>query len=682
VRQGRGAALGTALVSLGATLGAASCTERSRVSAPAPLTLAVAGSTGEAGLLVHLERIAPGGDVVSFGVPLAPHTLSSAKSVRVRIHGAPVPAIVRPLLADVGADADASRVPRGVRAIVIQIPSRAIGPGAADVTLAWDPPFESAPSPEPTPYRSDAISFESSQVVTTAVRTIVPTTEGAALVPGPSTRRTLFPSREPRVLATFPRGYLAGSRILGRQVTAAELASTQSGLRYLSTQFVGFAGAALYESSSPLADDPDAVPDLRASYEAWLYDRCATFLLAYVHTDDPRFLRTGLRTCANYAAQIELSGPNRGTFRGKPDPDPKYSHLRGLYAYYALTGDEVAREAGRAIAEMWLNDRLFVAPYRAGHVRGPDKLWTERLLGTSLEAMIYGYLLTSEPKYLQAFRELLATAYRHISGDAAVLAQINPGFSFPPQNCFVHSAAQQAEGDAKDPWCSGWMIDLLVDPLLRYQELANDPRVDEIFVRLTRFLRDVGTTYFHKDPLKDHFLSPSVCDDPADRDDRRQLVPSYGSGVAPDGTPRTFGEFEDYLHCPDATAITAAGIRALKRQGKFDVRPIGPFPTEGASFLQLHHELSFCAERALAGEYRPMRDPSRWSASALVPGLADPAKFIRDQKIGWPVYALTPQRRLSWWFNTSMEQFSLLAEAGVEIRQILPGAVRGPACGR
>ena len=77
---------------------------------------------------------------------------------------------------------------------------------------------------------------------------------------------------------------------------------------------------------------------------------------------------------------------------------------------------------------------------------------------------------------------------------------------------------------------------------------------------------------------------------------------------------------------------------------------------------------------------RPKRDPARWSASELAPGLKEPAKFIRDHKIGWPVYGLTPQRRLSWWFNTSMEQFSLLGEAGVEIRQITPGAVRGPPC--
>jgi hypothetical protein len=40
------------------------------------------------------------------------------------------------------------------------------------------------------------------------------------------------------------------------------------------------------------------------------------------------------------------------------------------------------------------------------------------------------------------------------------------------------------------------MSELLVDALLQYQEQTGDARVDEIFVRLGRFLRDVGTSYF------------------------------------------------------------------------------------------------------------------------------------------------------------------------------------------
>jgi hypothetical protein len=49
--------------------------------------------------------------------------------------------------------------------------------------------------------------------------------------------------------------------------------------------------------------------------------------------------------------------------------------------------------AGRAIADMWLDQATFVAPYRAGQLRGQDKLWTERVLGTSMNGLYYGHRL-------------------------------------------------------------------------------------------------------------------------------------------------------------------------------------------------------------------------------------------------------------------------------------------------
>ena len=42
---------------------------------------------------------------------------------------------------------------------------------------------------------------------------------------------------------------------------------------------------------------------------------------------------------------------------------------------------------------------------------------------------------------------------------------------------------------------------------------------------------------------------------------------------------------------------SAAALRSLKRTGQYNMRPVGPFASEGASFLQLHHELLSCAQR-------------------------------------------------------------------------------------
>jgi len=141
------------------------------------------------------------------------------------------------------------------------------------------------------------------------------------------------------------------------------------------------------------AINPDAVIDPVIVFEGWLYDRCTTYLTAYAHTNDVRFLSEACRTCWYYASKINLTEPNPGIFSGKPDQDIKYSHLRGLYAYYALTGDELAYAAGTAIAQMWLAEPYFVAPYRAGHTRGLDHQWTERLLCTSMEGCTTGTAL-------------------------------------------------------------------------------------------------------------------------------------------------------------------------------------------------------------------------------------------------------------------------------------------------
>ncbi|HYI24024.1 MAG TPA: hypothetical protein VD767_01320, partial [Thermomicrobiales bacterium] len=323
-------------------------------------------------------------------------------------------------------------------------------------------------------------------------------------------------------------------------------------------------------------------------------------------------------------------------------------------------------------------DQDFVAPYRAGQIGDLDSLWTERLLAVSIEAVTYGHQLTGDVAYLTAATELVTTAYRHITGDASNLAEINPGApSFPPQDCFIHTAGQAAEGDADDPWCSGWMPALLVDPLLSYQTQTGDPQVDEIFIRLTRYLRDTGSAYFDPEDgnADDTFLTPRDPFDPSETENPRVLVPLYGAGLDEGGERLNSGEYDDYLHCLDVTGITAAGIRALQRSGVYDLNPIGPFASEGESFLALHQEFAFCAEWTQADQTRLHRDPATWSAEDLAEGLDDPATFIGDNNIGNSSHHVSPARKISWWFNPALGQFALPQEAGVAIPELQPGSV-------
>jgi hypothetical protein len=121
-------------------------------------------------------------------------------------------------------------------------------------------------------------------------------------------------------------------------------------------------------------------------------------------------------------------------------------------------------------------------------------------------------------------------------------------------------------------------------------------------------------------------------------------------------------------------------LRALKRQDQYDRNPIGPFSSEGESILQLHHEFSACAQRVFEEETRPERNPSAWTSEALAAGLSDPDSFISGNKIGYPLHAISPLRKLGWWFNMSMLQFALLRDAEIDIPVLKPGRIQPPGC--
>jgi hypothetical protein len=106
---------------------------------------------------------------------------------------------------------------------------------------------------------------------------------------------------------------------------------------------------------------------------------------------------------------------------------------------------------------------------------------------------------------------------------------------------------------------------------------------------------------------------------------------------------------------------------------------VGPFASEGASFVALHNEFAHCAAEAFAYHHRPNRSPDGWS-SIDPEDVDDPETFVADNKIGWPTYNVEPQRKISWWFNSSMLQYALLDEAGVAFDVLAAGALEPVSC--
>lgn len=632
------------------------------------------------GISVGLRAIEEGDTPVSFGVPIAEGTVTDAGTVRVVLPGteeAPEGLKIKPLLYHYGPDGSVS----SVRAILIQFDASVLAAGTESVDIVWDSDVGAAPPSDTAPFAETAVASDESAQVTDR---IMANSNGTYEFVDTNTRtQVLFPSFEPRVRVWFPDGYLADSGILGPIMSKSQIAleTKLAGLAFLGEALAAFTQSALYADGYAYA--PAAVVDPVVEYEGWLYDRCATLLLAHAYEDNTQALRSAMRQCAFYASKID----GTGYYTGKPANDTKYSHARGLFAYYALTGDETARAALESIRDLWLGDPdQLVSSYGvAQKIRSITPLWTERILGTCLEGLIYGYYLDGDPTYYAAFNEVFDTAYLHITTqDAAVLQDLTLT-AFPPQNCFIHSAHQHAEtlGDQNTdlvPWCSGWMNELLVDALLRYRETSSDSaRVDEIFIRLTRFLRDVGSTYRDGDPLGDSFLDPSMAWTPGGT---RLLIPAYGAGINEAGERVLNAERSDMQHCPDTLAITSMGMAGLARIGD-EQSPVGPFSSEQASFAALHQEFAHCAREVLAyASNRTAHDPRTWSSAAIgshySEDLAVQAEYLANQRVGHPLnfIAAGERRKYSWWFNMSMFQYKALADAGLDFSTVSAGQVQ------
>jgi hypothetical protein len=535
------------------------------------------------GVHVRLEQQAPA-PVLSFGLPL-PRGIRDEKQLLFSVKGKPVQAALKVLLRT----HDREGNPDGVHAVLVQLP-KTLGANV-ELDVAWRGGHGSAIAK--IPYRE--VSFERPVTTELARYELVNGKPEARDVE----KKILFVGREPKTLALFPSGYLASTGILGPQNPPGQP-------EFLEKAFLDGLDAAFYQQPYPLAKA--GFVDPLQHYDVWLYDRCATALLGYLHGNDVRSLRVAHRFCSFYETQIDA----QGRFKLKLN-DTKYSHNRGLYAYYALTGDEAALAAGGATAEMMLDEPYLVRPYREGKLRGKDKLFTERGLAVALENLIYGHQLTDDKRYLEAFRQLLATAYRHITSDHL---EAITGWPLAPQNCLVHTM-EQHEGEGGDkPFCSPWMSALLIDPLWQYLSESDDRRVDEIFIRLSRWLREVGTTCH-----------------PA-------LVPIYGGGRTPDGKLERVARDNDSDHCPDVSAITAAAIASLLKHPELDGGK------ELLATRMLHTELLACARAALDDKRRPERDPQKWKSGA-------------PDQIGQPPFSGALDRQFSWWFNTSLEQLAL-----------------------
>ncbi|HRK01073.1 MAG TPA: right-handed parallel beta-helix repeat-containing protein, partial [Oligoflexia bacterium] len=680
----------------------------SATPAPTPVS-----SVGETIVRINLQKLVTSPNLVSFGLPIAQGVLNNAQNVRV------YPAGSNSQIIDVNTKAllyyfNSQGAPIGIQSVLIQFPTSMMPGNSMEIDVVLNRTTGTVPGLGTVSYEN--AKFSSPQLVGVTTRTAQFSNGVYSMVENDTQQRQLFIGQEPQVLATYPDGYLANTGVLGELMSRNQVLAKAElqGLRFLSDNFEPFSISASYSdsylynaylgggSTPPGVVDPLGPTD--AEVEGWLYDRCATFLIGYGHYSNTGLFRHALRACSNYASRITtaLDGSSPagyfGMFTGKRYPDAKYSHIRGVFIYYALTGDERAMQAAQDMAAMWYNDSL-TTNYAAGRILPGDALWTERLLGASLEGMIYGFLMTNNQNYLNRAKDIVNSAYTHVSTQNQTELNALSGGNFPPQNCFIHSQAKHGEGGTNsNPWCSGWMIELVLDPLLLFQNITGDSRVDEIFVRYGRFMREVGAIYTVHDQ-DDGYERPQLnttltnagttCYDPAQGFLARKYMPAYGAGLSygsGGALVRTvFSEGYDYEHCTDATALMSAAIRALVRRGEFN-NPynVGPFQTEGQTFVAMLHEFANCADLTFQNATRLRRNPnnSHWSVNNganLAPAVGNPGWF-NTNRIGYQQYSSNPQRKFSWWFNSSMNDFKLIGDTGINLDTVRAGFVQGTGC--
>jgi hypothetical protein len=690
-------------------------------------------------ITITLTRIAPG-SLASIGVPFARGVLTETR----QLTAGGLSLFVTPTLYWY----DALGVPTSIKAVRLQF---AMPEDALTLVLSTSIPMPVDWPLADTPFSS--VSHSVTPTIPSADYTIVQNGsvyEFAAINPE-DLQVFDTPTREPNVLAHFEDGYLASTNVFGPMLSATDVAADPdlAGVKFLSDAFRVVARASIYADTWAV-EKAYASPELpyggANGVESWLYDRHATYFLAYVHTNEPDFLRAAYQYAWWYmdggqgvGHGIEMSGLYRGWWKGKWDYDAgafvwdgKYNQTRGLYYYYALTGDEGGLAAITALADGWKADTLFAVPYMApplgqGKMRGYDKVWTERLLAAAWCGTLYGFMATGNDSYLQAFLALLSTAYTHISTqdqatlDAITVPYVYNGVTYrhPPQNAWIKNGAQAAESNAMHPHWSPWMSSLVVAPLLSYQEQSNDPRVDEIFIRLGRGMRDSGLTYkAYTTWGNDTFLAPKL--EPDAPPVGRIAVGLYGVGkfidnavtvqptpdwyLAAFGAARTaayeaakasgFNRAPDGAedqHAPDNSALTAAAQRSLVRRPELDEGAMTPFDTERECVEAMHHELSYVSKSFMTTftddwiYTDPSRPPGTYHiqsrlAVAYAGGQASIDSYIASTTVGHSKAAAhgLNSRRVSWMFNHSMYQFGLMQAANFSLPTIIRGWVEVP----
>lgn len=199
------------------------------------------------------------------------------------------------------------------------------------------------------------------------------------------------------------------------------------------------------------------------------YDAITSTYQLYARTGELKYLVNGRRWALHHRRdQIYLSGSTEGHPRcsGGYLNNTRYTFPQGLASDYFMFGDEEdKRVSGLVVDNFYLSPAFRWWYYKAPNTRG---FWTEREPAFALLGILAHFEATNDVKYLNFVREQVASLRR---------MQVENGRRAWVHNLYDHDPDEGcAVGDyGSSPWMSG----LLLESVILYHKLTNDPAAQE-----------------------------------------------------------------------------------------------------------------------------------------------------------------------------------------------------------